>query len=70
MIPMFLAFFIYFLKDILVELDYTKSIGLELIRMQLKLEKLSHKKVDLVSSKGMSKRIQLFVNQEKILIYE
>ena len=70
MIPMFLAFVVYVLIDILVELDYAKPIGLEYIKMQLKLEKLSHKKVDLVSSKGMSKRIQLFVNQEKILIYE
>lgn len=56
--------------DILVELDYTKPIGLEFVRMKLELEELLNKKVDLISSKGISKYIQPFINQEKILIYE
>lgn len=56
--------------DILVELDYSKPIGLLFVRMQLELEELLKRKVDLLSSKGMSKHIQPFVEQDKILIYE
>ncbi len=56
--------------DILVELDYSKPIGLEFVKMQLELEELLNKKVDLLSSKGVSKYIQPFINQDKILIYE
>ncbi len=56
--------------DILVELDYTKPIGLEFVRMQLELEELLNKKVDLLSSRGISKYIQPYINQDKILIYE
>jgi len=56
--------------DILVELDYSKPIGLGFVRMQLELEELLHKKVDLLSSRGVSKYIQPYVNQDKILIYE
>jgi hypothetical protein len=56
--------------DIMVELDYSKPIGLEFVKMQLELEELLNKKVDLLSSKGISKNIQPFINQDKILIYE
>jgi predicted nucleotidyltransferase len=34
--------------DVLVELDYTQPIGLEFIQMQIDLQKLLSKKVDLV----------------------
>ena len=56
--------------DILVELDYSKPIGLEFVKMQLELEELLNKKVDLLSSRGISKYIQPYINQDKILIYE
>jgi predicted nucleotidyltransferase len=56
--------------DIMVELDYSKPIGLEFVKMQLELEDLLNKKVDLVSSRGISKYIQPYINQDKILIYE
>ena len=56
--------------DILVELDYSRPIGLEFVKMQLDLEKLLNKKVDLLSSKGISRYIQPFIDQDKILIYE
>ncbi len=56
--------------DILVELDYSKPIGLEFVKMQLELEELLNKKVDLLSSGGISKYIQSYINQDKILIYE
>ena len=44
--------------DILVELDYSQRIGLLFVKMQIELEALLNKKVDLVSSNGMSKYIK------------
>lgn len=55
--------------DILVDLDYTNPIGLEFVQMQLDLEKILDKKVDLVSSNGLSKHIQPSIDKEKVLIY-
>ena len=55
--------------DILVDLDYTNPIGLEFVQMQLDLEKILDKKVDLVSSNGLSKHIQPYIDKEKVLIY-
>jgi uncharacterized protein len=55
--------------DILVDLDYTNPIGLEFVQMQLDLEKILNKKVDLVSSNGLSKHIQPYIDKEKVLIY-
>jgi predicted nucleotidyltransferase len=56
--------------DILVELDYSKKIGMEFIQMQLELADLLRKNVDLVSDKALSRYIHPFVEKEKILIYE
>jgi predicted nucleotidyltransferase len=56
--------------DILVELDYSKPIGLEFVKMHIELEELLNKKVDLLSSQGVSRYIQPYINQDKILIYE
>jgi predicted nucleotidyltransferase len=55
--------------DILVDLDYSKKIGLGFVQMQLDLEKLLNAKVDLVSSNGLSKFIQPIVDRKKQLIY-
>ncbi|MEO6833440.1 MAG: nucleotidyltransferase domain-containing protein [Chitinophagaceae bacterium] len=55
--------------DILVDLDYSQRIGLQFIQMKLELEKLLDRKVDLVSSNGMSKYIKPIVDREKQLIY-
>lgn len=55
--------------DILVGLDYTKKIDLEFIQMQIDLEKILDKKVDLVSSNGLSKYVKPLVDLEKELIY-
>lgn len=55
--------------DILVELDYSKNVGLEFIQMQLDLEKLLSQKVDLVSARGLSKYMQPIIESEKKLIY-
>ena len=56
--------------DILVDLDYSKHIGLGFVTMQDELQQKLHKKIDLVSSKAISKHIQPFVDKDKVLIYE
>ena|ERR1039457_6502979 len=55
--------------DILVDLE--KSVDLfQFISIKINLEKLLKKKVDLISSNGLSPRIQTYIDSEKILIYE
>jgi len=56
--------------DILVDLDYSKHIGLGFVTMQSELQQKLHKKVDLISSKALSKYIKPFIEQDKVLIYE
>ena len=56
--------------DILVDLDYTKKTGLGFVQMKLDLEEIFGRKVDIVSSKGISKYLKLLVDKEKLLIYE
>lgn len=56
--------------DLLVELDYSKPIGLQFIGMKLDLEDSLHKPVDLVSSNGLSSRIRPFIEKDMQLIYE
>jgi hypothetical protein len=57
--------------DILVELDPTQTIGMiEYIKMIDGLETLLKRKVDLVTTDGLSPHIQPFIDKEKVLIYE
>jgi uncharacterized protein len=56
--------------DILVDLDYSEAIGWEFIQMQIDLQNLLSKKVDLVSARGLSKYIQPIIDTEKQLIYD
>ena len=56
--------------DILVDLDYSKPVGLEFVQMQLDLMELLHKPIDLVSSRGLSKYIKPFIDKDKVLLYE
>ena len=56
--------------DILVDLDYSQNIGLEFIQMQIDLQNLLAKKVDLVSARGLSKYIQPIIDKGKRLIYD
>jgi len=56
--------------DILVDLDYSKHIGLGFVTMQLDLQQKLHKKIDLISSKAISKYIKPFIEKDKVLIYE
>ena len=56
--------------DILVDLDYSKHIGLSFVQMQTDLQQKLKKKIDLVSSKAVSKYLQPFIEKDKVLIYE
>lgn len=56
--------------DILVELDYSRPVGLEFIQMQLDLQALLNKPVDLVSDRGLSKYIRPYVETDRVLLYE
>jgi uncharacterized protein len=56
--------------DILVDLDYSKKIGLQFVQMKLDLERILNLKVDLVSSFGLSKNLKPFIDTEKQIVYE
>ena len=56
--------------DILVELDYTKHIGIGFVKLKQQLEEVLHKKVDLVTEKSISQHLLPFINHDKQLIYE
>jgi hypothetical protein len=56
--------------DILVDLDYSQKIGLLFVQMKLDLENLLQKKIDLVSSNGLSPFIKPQIEKDKKLIYE
>ncbi|MBK8426973.1 MAG: nucleotidyltransferase domain-containing protein [Lewinellaceae bacterium] len=56
--------------DLLVELDYDQMTGgLQFISMQLKLQQLLNRKVDLVSAQGLSRYILPFIEIENGLVY-
>jgi uncharacterized protein len=55
--------------DILVELDHTKPIGLHFIQMGLDLEEMLQRRVDLVTTKGLSPHLRPYVDKDKRLIY-
>lgn len=56
--------------DILVELDYSQRIGLEFVTMQLDLQDLLKRKVDLLTTRAISKYIKSYIDEDKVLIYE
>lgn len=56
--------------DILVDLEYKEGIGLLFIEMQRALEDLLKKKVDLISTKALSKHIAPLIEKDKRLLYE
>src|SRR3984885_1595779 len=56
--------------DILLELDYSKPIGMKFFSFQRELEGLLHNKVDVVTSDGISKYVVPYIEKDKILIYE
>ena len=56
--------------DILVELDYSKPMGLGFVKMKLELEDLLQRKVDVLTSNSLSRYIRPYIDEEKVLIYE
>lgn len=56
--------------DIMVELDHSSPIGMKFFAFQNELQELLKKKVDLVTSEGLSKYAKPYIDQDKILIYE
>ena len=56
--------------DILVDLDYSQHIGLGFVQMQMDLEQQLNRKIDLVSSNGLSAHIKPFIDKDKQLVYE
>ncbi len=56
--------------DILVELDHSKPIGMKFFTYRDELEELLHRKVDMVSSEGLSRHVKPFIDKDKLLIYE
>ena len=56
--------------DIMVELDHSKPIGMQFFTFQSDIENLLQKKVDLVSSEGLSRHVKPCTEKDKILIYE
>jgi len=55
--------------DILVDLDRSKPFGLGFVDMQLKLEELLGRKVDVVTRRALSKYIEPYVTKDLQLIY-
>src|SRR5580704_12650298 len=56
--------------DILLELDYSKPIGMKFFSFQRELKDLLHSKVDVVTSDGISKYVLPYIEKDKVLIYD
>lgn len=58
--------------DLLIEVDYSKvKVSLlDFIGWKLDLEKITNNKIDLVSADGISRYLQPFIDNTKVLIYE
>ena len=56
--------------DILIELDHSQPIGMKFFLYRSDLEELLNKKVDLVTTEGLSHHVKPFIDKDKILIYE
>jgi predicted nucleotidyltransferase len=56
--------------DILLDLDYSKPIGMKFFSYQRELEDLLKNKVDVITSDGISKYVQPHIEKDKVLIYE
>ncbi len=56
--------------DILVELDYSKHIGLGFAGLWLSLKSILKKEVDLIPSDSVYSALKPFIEKDKLLIYE
>lgn len=56
--------------DILIELDFSKPIGLFFFQMEYELKKRFNKKIDLVTTEEVSRYIKPYIEQDKLLVYQ
>jgi uncharacterized protein len=56
--------------DILLEFDHTQPIGMQYVQIWMDLQEIIGKKVDLVTTGGISPHIKPFIDAQKILVYE
>jgi uncharacterized protein len=56
--------------DILLEFDHAQPIGLQYVQIWMDLQEIIGKKVDLVTTGGISPHIKPFIDAQKILVYE
>lgn len=56
--------------DILVELDFSKPIGLFFFTMEYELKNRFNKKIDLITTEEVSPYIKPYIEKDKILVYE
>ena len=56
--------------DILLEFDHTQPIGLQYVQIWMDLQEIIGKKVDLVTTGGISPHIKPVIDAQKILVYE
>ena len=56
-------------RDLLVDLDYEKEIGWQFFGWHDELKEKFHCKVEVISSRGLSKYIAPFIHQDKKLLY-
>ena len=56
--------------DIMVELDHSKPIGMQFFTFQSDIENLLQKKVDLVSSEGLSRHVKPFIEKDKYIGFD
>ena len=56
--------------DILLEFDHTQPIGLQYVQIWMDLQEIIGKKVDLVTTGGVSPHIKPFIEAQKKLVYE
>jgi predicted nucleotidyltransferase len=56
--------------DILLEFDHTQPVGLQYVQIWMDLQEIIGKKVDLVTTGGISPHIKPFIDAQKILVYE
>lgn len=56
--------------DILLDLDYSRPIGLKFFKMHIELEELLNRKVDILTNQSISGFIKPYIDKDKVLIYE
>lgn len=56
--------------DIILELDYSRHIGLGIVEMKSDIEKIMNKPVDLLTSLSVDPYMKSVIDKDKVLVYE